>query len=76
MEGNNRQILEDLNRSHQGLQHLQLQPTETNLAILMDAMQTMRVAHGMLTKLLDMYEPQETSVEAVVPEQAGELDAT
>ena len=41
-------LQKDIDRVYQGLQHMQVEPTKANLAILLDAMQTLEVVYNFL----------------------------
>ena len=45
------QLLNDLKRSHEGLQHLHVEATEGNLNIILDALTTLRKAHAVISIL-------------------------
>lgn len=57
------ELKKDLDRVYQGLQHMQVEPTETNLAIMLDTLQVIKKAYAFVCQ-----HPDE-------PEQAGEEDA-
>ena len=46
------QLLNDLKRSHEGLQHLHIDATEGNLNIILDALTTMKTAYSFITSLI------------------------
>ena len=47
------ELQKDISRVYQGLQHMQVEPTKANLAILLDTMQTLEVVHNFLGGLKD-----------------------
>lgn len=61
------EMKKDVDRVYQGLQHLHIEPTKANLAILMDAMQTMENVYRYLDSI-KVVEPEKA-------EQVGEGDA-
>ena len=63
-------LMRELDRAYQGLQHLNIEPNKANLAILMDALQTMENAYHFIGGLKN--EAENTQKEE---EQAGEADA-
>lgn len=46
-------LLEDLKRSHEGLQHLHLEATEGNLNIILDALTTLKTAYAVISSLTE-----------------------
>lgn len=61
------ELKKDVDRAYQGLQHLNIEPTKVNLAILMDALQTMENVYRFLGGI-KVEEPEKE-------EQAGEGNA-
>lgn len=47
-------LLEDLKRSHEGLQHLHLEATEGNLNIILDALTTLKTAYVVISSLTEV----------------------
>lgn len=48
------QLLNDLKRSHEGLQHLHLEATEGNLNIILDALTTLKAAYAVISSLTEV----------------------
>ena len=62
-------LLEDLKRSHDGLQHLHLEATEGNLNIVLDALTTLKAAYAVISSLT------EVAKEEKEKEEPGDGDA-
>lgn len=48
-----RELQADLNRVYEGIQHLQVQPTKVNVAIILDALQTLEKCDDFLKEVHD-----------------------
>lgn len=65
-------LLKDLERSHEGLQHLHIDATEGNLNIILDALTTMKTAYSFITSLIAAKAAESKETEQ---EQVGDDDA-
>ena len=66
------QLLKDLERSHEGLQHLHVEATEGNLNIILDSLTTMKAAYSFITALIKARAEERPETK---PVQVGEGDA-
>ena len=64
------ELLKDIERSHMGLQHLRIEATESNLNIILDALNTLKRAHAFISILNEPDKEPEA-----VKEKLGDGDA-
>lgn len=55
-------LLEDLSRAHDGLQHLHIEATKSNVAIIWDALQALENANAFIKDLMAASAKQEEGV--------------
>lgn len=66
------QLLKDLERSHEGLQHLHVEATEGNLNIILDSLTTMKAAYSFIATLTKVRTEECSEIK---PVEVGEGDA-